>query len=106
MGEIVSDKYREEQARLMADPIIREMAATVVADPPPWELDSWNFIVAAGNEYKRRGGTQQESIGGPAKAIAALVAEGGPCAHYAPDDLCDDPDKHDCTCGWPKDTHR
>ena len=70
---IESDDYRDEQARLMEDPLIRDMAEGIrrmsLSDE---ELDSWAFMSSASDEYNRRGG-QADSIGGPARAIKALL---------------------------------
>lgn len=71
---IEAEHYRTEVKTLMADPIIRGMA-TGVTGLSDQELEGWSFISAASDEYHRRGGTVATSIGGPARAIAALLKE-------------------------------
>jgi hypothetical protein len=73
IGVIESDEYREEEAALMDDMIIRTMAAEVPDD----FLDTaneWSFTLRAGETYRERGGTKARSIGGPARAVRKLVA--------------------------------
>jgi hypothetical protein len=69
MSVLEADHYREEEANLMLDPIIQQMAAEVTDDI---DLDSWDFVQNALEEYQRRGGKNSKSIGGPARAIRAL----------------------------------
>jgi hypothetical protein len=71
---IEAQHYRDEVERLKADPIIQGMLATV-RDVPATERHSWPFISAASGEYMRRGGTGATSIGGPSRAINALIEE-------------------------------
>lgn len=73
---IEGPRYHAERVRLVADPIIRAMAQdpSVVALSDD-ELGSWDFIVAASSEYRVRGGSNADSIGGPARAIASIVKE-------------------------------
>jgi hypothetical protein len=70
---IESDEYREEVAALMGDPIVKELAreaTALVADPT--EYQSHHFMGAALDEYHRRGGENARTIGGVARAIAAI----------------------------------
>lgn len=71
MSVIESDEYRHELKRLMRDPIIVAMASQ--PNLQDVELESWDFISAASDEYHKRGGKHARSIGGPARAIRALV---------------------------------
>lgn len=64
--------YTEEVERLMADNIIVALASELPTDLP---LDSYEFMCACRDEYHRRGGTQADSIGGPSRAVAALVQQ-------------------------------
>ena len=81
MSIIESDDYREEVATLREDPIIQEMAAEL---PDNWRVFALNegtdqarhaFMMNALDEYKERGGTQARSIGGPVRAIIAILKE-------------------------------
>lgn len=80
MGEIVSDQHRREQRVLQADPIIIAMAQELRALPPeeqptPKVLEGWDFMRRAMLGYEQRGGRNARTIGGVAKAIAALLAK-------------------------------
>lgn len=66
------DDYQGEDAALAADPIIYAMASEVRTLTSA-ERDSWNFMRAASDEYNRRGGRNDRTIGGPARAIAAIL---------------------------------
>ena len=72
---IEAQHYRDEVETLKKDPVIISMAATI-PKLDKVEYVSWNFIQAASHEYHYRGGTEALSIGGPAKAVAALHAQG------------------------------
>lgn len=72
MPEIRAAHYAETIKKLKADPIIQEMAASIPAD---FDLTSWNFMTRSLDVYKERGGVVETHIGGPAEAIAELVAE-------------------------------
>jgi hypothetical protein len=76
--------YQETRDALAKDPIIQAMAtelsnldlvaeATHESGNPRYE-----FMLGALREYKRRGGTIQTHIGGPAEAILAIVKAGSP----------------------------
>lgn len=71
---IESDDYRREEEQLRADPIIQAMAAEIPATVP---TDGYDFMVRALDEYKRRGGENARSIGGPARAIRAILPRVG-----------------------------
>lgn len=75
MNLFESDDYRKEIAELKKDPIIISMAQDIMNDEYPPDLAAWNFISAASQEYSERGGTKASSIGGPARAIEALLME-------------------------------
>lgn len=70
--------YGETRARLKADPIVREMAATVATEHLP-QLAAWDgtprfaFMQAANREYAARGGQDGGHIGAVAEAIIELV---------------------------------
>jgi hypothetical protein len=85
-----SAKYAESIEALKADPIIKEMAQAIIIDPElaPLPIDvvlfrfaasegtpRWAFMNHALEEYHNRGGTIPTHIGGPARAILALVKE-------------------------------
>ena len=80
MHVIESDDYRQEVEALKADPIIQGMAGEL---PPDFrallasgqDFDAWAFTRGASEEYHKRGGENARSIGGPARAIQALVKE-------------------------------
>jgi hypothetical protein len=69
---VESDDYRAEVDALTRDPIILDMVETVRSVSAD-ERQSWGFISAASGEYQRRGGTNARSIGGPARAINAVI---------------------------------
>jgi hypothetical protein len=73
---IEADHYREHREALKADPIIQQMTRDLagVVQAGIVDVDSWSFMRAAMNEYRRRGGTIPAHIGGPAEAIRALLA--------------------------------
>jgi hypothetical protein len=66
-----SERYRKEEETLMHDPIIIAMANEIV-DPDGVDMEAYEFMVAASDTYKDRGGFQARSIGGPARAIRRL----------------------------------
>lgn len=80
MGVLESDDYRKTREALKADPIIRDMAGGV-RDHPLDELQHedgnprWEFMSAALEEYKSRGGKIATHIGGPAEAILMILKE-------------------------------
>lgn len=68
---IESQDYRDEIEKLKADPIIRDMAFEIPAD---FEVKlTHEFMGRAGAEYRDRGGTQARTIGGPARAVIAVI---------------------------------
>lgn len=69
---IRSPEYAKTIKKLKADPIIQEMAASI---PEKFDITSWNFMTRSLDVYKERGGVVETHIGGPAEAIAELVAE-------------------------------
>ena len=70
-----SPKYEEEAQRLLGDPIIRGMAAELPHGMGNAELESWDFMRAAEQTYRDRGGRLQLSLGGPAEAVKRAYAE-------------------------------
>lgn len=92
MMVIEGDRYRAEQVALRTDPIIREMAREILRD---YERDfgergyedamdrlvneqgevRWDFTRAASDEYRNRDGKLATSIGGPGKAVVAVLKE-------------------------------
>jgi hypothetical protein len=68
---IESERYAKEEATLVEDPIIKQMAAEI-SDPDGVDMKSYEFMVAASDTYRERGGFQARSIGGPARAIRAI----------------------------------
>ena len=77
MAAIIADHYREEYAALAADPIVIDMAAGL-ADVQTSDIAHPNgsprfeFMLAANDEYRSRGGTISRSIGGVATALLGL----------------------------------
>ena len=69
MPILEASHYGEEEKRLKDDPIIQKMAAEV---PDDLDLETWDFIHNALQEYHKRGGKLAKSIGGPSRAIKAL----------------------------------
>jgi hypothetical protein len=83
---IESDSYREEERELKEDPIIRALAAEVREGLDAGAVDRaefmtedgharHGFMLGAKNEYHKRGGTKARTIGGPARAVLALLKE-------------------------------
>ena len=66
---ISSPEYPNEVKALMADPIIKAMATGL---PAHVDTGAWNFIMAANQEYRRRGGKLATLIGTVAEAIEAV----------------------------------
>lgn len=74
---------------LMHDPLIIKLANSLMMFTPmrdqvrKWPTSTgsdsgevvipWQFMLRASEEYHKRGGSQAKTIGGPAKAITALV---------------------------------
>jgi hypothetical protein len=78
MSVIQAAHYGETEAALADDPIIRAMAWEIPADTAATMLDgdpNWTFMQASLDEYKRRGGTIPTHIGGPARAVQAVLRE-------------------------------
>jgi hypothetical protein len=69
---IESDDYKEI-AELKRDPIIKEMAASLLQHGQT--PDEPNMMMAALHEYNRRGGKAGFSIGGPARALKVVYDE-------------------------------
>jgi len=76
--------YQETRDALIKDPVIQAMAEDMegVLD---WDSylhasgrPNFNFMLGALKEYKRRGGTIQTHIGGPAESILIIVKESAP----------------------------
>ena len=83
MSTLLGDEYREEQAALMADPVVRAMAVSLrpsdIAAEFHFDSDTprFGFMMASNAEYRSRGGQHSRSIGGVAHALAAIVRERG-----------------------------
>lgn len=85
MGAIVSDRYRQAEKALSEDPIIVDLAKEIreALEASHVELSNfvhsdgdtprWEFMQNAAREYRTRGGTIESHIGGPARAILAVV---------------------------------
>jgi hypothetical protein len=67
---IMADHYREEEARLVKDPIVIAMAQSLTDND---DLHVSGFAVGALREYQRRGGTQAASIGSVASALRTIL---------------------------------
>lgn len=79
----------DEITVLMHDPLIVNMAKALLMFTPmrdqvrKWPTTTgsdsgevvipWQFMLRANQEYHKHGGTQAKTIGGPAKAVVALV---------------------------------
>lgn len=61
--------YTETVDRLAADPIVRAMAEEL---PPGMDMEGLGFMLAAKDEYYRRGGADAGHVGGVAEAIRKL----------------------------------
>lgn len=72
---IESDDYRREVEALKADPIIQAMVDELPPGFDPAITETWGFVRGASFEYGARGGRDGRSIGGPARAIRALLEE-------------------------------
>jgi len=67
---MISQEYRDNIEALAADPIVQAMEKAV---PKDIDLEAWNFIRGADEEYQRRGGkTERTHVGVVAHAIAKL----------------------------------
>ncbi|WP_433242593.1 hypothetical protein [Actinomadura nitritigenes] len=81
MAVIRSADYDETVTKLMADPIIRDMAKGLanekLADLQHDETGTprHGFMMPALDEYKRRGGKIESHIGGPAEALLRILNE-------------------------------
>lgn len=67
--------YNAVVATLMADDIIIALArdiTDVALVTYPDGIPTYEFMIAASNEYNRRGGLALTHMGGPAEAIVAL----------------------------------
>lgn len=80
MAEILSNDYRDEQAALVADPIIRAMAYPMTlsliceyfhADGTP----RFEFMQMANAEYRSRGGDKSQTLGAVARALKTVLEE-------------------------------
>jgi hypothetical protein len=71
-----SDYVREVQV-LTEDPIVVQMALEIRGDVSFQEIDSHNFMSAANAEYRARGGTQNQTLGGVPRAIKSLLIDWG-----------------------------
>lgn len=72
---IEADSYRQEERNLKSDPIVIQMAIEIKGDVQPVECDTHNFMGAANNEYRIRGGKANRTLGGVARAIKSLLTE-------------------------------
>ncbi len=70
-GVIESDDYRDEEARLKSDPIVIALADEVRGSGT--DLSNSGFMNAVNREYHARGGNDNFSIGGVARAIRAIL---------------------------------
>ena len=75
---IESDRYRQEEQALVADPIITRMAGDVIRVEGGLDLaivaaSRTDFTTVALRGYTSLGGDQHFSIGGPARAIQATL---------------------------------
>lgn len=69
MAVLRSERYAAAVAELVDDPIVAELAGDLPANT---DLEAWDFILAASEEYRRRGGTVEAHVGGVAEAIARI----------------------------------
>lgn len=83
-GVIEAEHYREARQALCADPIVQDMAAGVRHEPLD-ELQHesgtprFEFMLAANEEYRSRGGKVTAHLGGVAEAILLILNSGN---HY------------------------
>ena len=70
-----SGDYQREVEMLKEDPIVRQMALEIKGDVEPKECDTSNFMSAANNEYRNRGGHLNQTLGGVPRAIKSLLIE-------------------------------
>lgn len=82
---ITSDRYQQVEKALSEDPIIAEMAKEIQDGIEAGHVSQsnfvhsdgstprWEFMQRALDEYKKRGGTIESHIGGPARAVLAIV---------------------------------
>lgn len=71
--------YRDEEKTLKADPHIQTMAHEIASAGLCSQLDKdeHGFMVSALQEYRKRSGETPQSIGGPIRAIRALLTDWG-----------------------------
>ena len=70
-----SRDYQREVEVLKDDPIVKAMALEIKGDVEPKECDTSNFMSAANNEYRNRGGHLNQTLGGVPRAIKSLLIE-------------------------------
>lgn len=78
MHVIRAASYGVNEAALAADPIITDMAIDItrmVANGREVNTFDHTFMMASLREYKARGGTLTEHIGGPAAAIRTVMCK-------------------------------
>ena len=83
MGVLEAAHYQETRERLAKDPIVIAMAATLT--PEIIEAEShdggksmkFGFMLAASEEFTKRGGTGHGHIGAVAEALAMIVQARG-----------------------------
>lgn len=75
---LLSDDYRTELRELLDDPILHDMAEGLHGVPFPELMHDggaarFETMLAVNAEYRSRGGTAGRTIGGPSKALIALL---------------------------------
>lgn len=77
MATIRAQHYRDEQAALVADPIIQRMVRDLQQAPSirqQFVAGGFEMMMAALNGYRNLGGKNAHSIGGVLEALQTLLA--------------------------------
>lgn len=78
MAVIRSKDYDKAELRLMKDPIVYAMSRGLAGVPRDQMVSEdgtprWEFMTAANDEYRKRGGTDGFAIGTVARALLRLL---------------------------------
>jgi hypothetical protein len=76
---IISQEIRNNITELTCDEIVVNMALDIkflIADGETVDFDSFEFMSRSMNEYNRRGGFNNLTIGSVAQAIKMIITEG------------------------------
>jgi len=66
-------KFSNEWENLDLDPIVKAMASEMSVEELPNSEENHEFMIACRDEYQKRGGVHQVSMGGAANAVKRAV---------------------------------